>query len=387
MLANFLNITTDMMYPLLAATGAISVMAVVFGRRFFLDGIFNNGLSKECLDNDLSGFYAIVTGANRGIGYEITKSLIQRGCNVVLACRNANRAKQAIHSITRHVTSNPSTIKPGKMRFIEISLDNLHSVQQFVTNYQSLNIPLHFLIHNAAYQTVKYEFTSDKFETCWQINYLSPFYLTHHLLPLIHASVRANPTQFYGRIVSVTSKGHIHCTEIPYHHFKNTDSLLNNQVKMNEIAATFNGIEGEYHNTKMGQVLHAIRLQQILNEKVNTNNAIKIDICSVHPGLVNTDIFKWHEKPWYVQIFITLLTPFFLLVARSAEQAAECVLHCALVDRKHPTFAGGSYHSNCRTVTPGYGAKETTKLIASDLNKLYDQTLDVLQLKSLQFGL
>eukprot|EP01084_Bolivina_argentea_P136906 241135_1 len=367
--------------------GIVSTIAVLMGRRFFLDGIFNRQLSKECMNKDLTGYYAIVTGANRGIGYEIAKFLVLHGCNVVFACRNENSAKQAISLISQAVKSNVN-IKYGKMQFIELSLDNLESVNEFINTFKSLNMPLHFLIHNAAYQTVKYEFTVDKFEQCWQINYLSPFYITHHLLPIIYDSVRKNPKKFYGRIVNVTSKGHIHCTEIPYYHFENTNELFKNKQKMDKIGKEkFDGIEGEYHNTKMGQVLYTIRLQQILNKQINVDNSeIKIDTCCVHPGLVNTDIFQWHEKPFYVQIFIKLLTPILLLITRSTKEAAQICLHCVLIDRRLPTFIGGGYHSNCRTFTPGYGSKETAKLIANDLNKLYNVTMDVLKLKPLQIG-
>eukprot|EP00483_Globobulimina_turgida_P007128 UN07142 len=204
---------------ILATVSVVFTIAVLVGRRYFLDGIFRKQLSKECMNKDLTGFYAIVTGANRGIGYEIAKFLVQHGCFVVFACRNEKRANQAITNITLQSKLSKSDIKLGTMQFIELSLDNLKSINQFLKTFKSLNIPLHFLIHNAAYQTVKYEFTADKYEKCWQVNYLSPFYITHHLLPVIYDSVRKNPRTFYGRIVSVTSKGHLHCNAIPYYHF------------------------------------------------------------------------------------------------------------------------------------------------------------------------
>ena len=184
----------------------------------------------------------------------------------------------------------------------------------------------------------------------------------------------------------MTSKGHIHCSKIPYHHFEGTEELLSDPRAMEVIAATFDGIEGEYHNTKMGQVMHAIRVQQILDDQVNHQQGqqIHIDIATAHPGLVNTQIFKWHEKPMYVRLFVKMLSPLIWMMTRSPEQAADCIMHCVLTDRRMPTFCGGGYHSNCRSVTPGYGAKDTARVIASDLERLYDVTLDVLDLKPLK---
>ena len=68
----------------------------MYGRYFCLDGVLDNGLSAECRHKDLSGHYALVTGANRGIGRELAKLLVQRGCNVVMGCRDETKANAAM---------------------------------------------------------------------------------------------------------------------------------------------------------------------------------------------------------------------------------------------------------------------------------------------------
>ena len=45
---------------------------------------------------------AIVTGGNRGIGYEVCKKLSMSGCRVVLTSRNEEEGKKAIASLHAH---------------------------------------------------------------------------------------------------------------------------------------------------------------------------------------------------------------------------------------------------------------------------------------------
>ena len=48
---------------------------------------------------DLTGRVAIVTGANAGLGFETAKALAHRGAEVVMACRNEEKAIAAITRI------------------------------------------------------------------------------------------------------------------------------------------------------------------------------------------------------------------------------------------------------------------------------------------------
>lgn len=47
----------------------------------------------------LVGKVFIVTGANRGFGYAITETLVERHATVVMACRDSNKAYEAISKI------------------------------------------------------------------------------------------------------------------------------------------------------------------------------------------------------------------------------------------------------------------------------------------------
>ena len=48
---------------------------------------------------DLTGKKVIITGSNSGIGLYVAKQFIENGAEVILACRNQQRAKDAVESI------------------------------------------------------------------------------------------------------------------------------------------------------------------------------------------------------------------------------------------------------------------------------------------------
>ena len=45
---------------------------------------------------NLSGKTVIITGANSGTGFSATKFMSAKGATVVMACRNADKAKKAL---------------------------------------------------------------------------------------------------------------------------------------------------------------------------------------------------------------------------------------------------------------------------------------------------
>ena len=91
---------------------------------------------------DQQGRFAIVTGANSGIGYETARALAHKGADVVMACRNMEKANAAAAQIR---SENPA----GSVEVRQLDLGDLDSVRQFASvfreNYDSLDL----LINNA----------------------------------------------------------------------------------------------------------------------------------------------------------------------------------------------------------------------------------------------
>jgi len=143
---------------------------------------------------DLGGKVAIVTGANSGIGFETAKALAEKGAEVVLACRNLEKANIAEREIR-------SMARKAKLGIIQLDLADLASVRDFaetfISKYQSLDL----LINNAGIMIPPFTKTADGFEVQFGANHLGHFALTGLLLDVILATPNA-------RIVNVSSSAH-----------------------------------------------------------------------------------------------------------------------------------------------------------------------------------
>mgnify|MGYP000620623604 CR=1 FL=1 len=75
----------------------------------------------------------IITGASSGVGLHATRSLVDRGWQVIMACRNLEKAKAAAASLE---------IPASAVRLIEIDLGSLASVRRFVRDFNAAGLPL-----------------------------------------------------------------------------------------------------------------------------------------------------------------------------------------------------------------------------------------------------
>ena len=68
---------------------------------------------------------AIITGANKGIGLAVAKSLISKNYEVILACRDISKGKMAQEFLGRSA------------KFLELDLSRPSSISQFVNQINS----------------------------------------------------------------------------------------------------------------------------------------------------------------------------------------------------------------------------------------------------------
>lgn len=139
---------------------------------------------------------ALVTGANKGIGFETAKKLAQQNIKVLLGARNENEGKRAEETL-RGLSLDVTYIK------LDVSCSaDIENVRNLIeNNYGSLDI----LVNNAAVfldsswfgnniETVPIQTLRNTFD----INYFGTVELTQSLLPLIKKSKA-------GRIVNISS--------------------------------------------------------------------------------------------------------------------------------------------------------------------------------------
>ncbi len=143
---------------------------------------------------DQSGRSAVVTGANSGIGFETARALAAKGARVVLACRSAERGREAEQRLHAAVPN-------ADARFAPLDLGSLASVRAFAEKLHADTDRLDLLINNAGVMMTPRGKTADGFETQLGTNHLGHFALTGLLLDLLRRAPKA-------RVVTVSSLMH-----------------------------------------------------------------------------------------------------------------------------------------------------------------------------------
>ncbi len=143
---------------------------------------------------DLSGKTIIVTGGNSGIGFEAVKQFVRKGAHVVLACRDMEKARAAIASLT-------SEHRTASLEPMQLDLASLESVRGFAAAFLAGHKTLDVLCNNAGVMALPYRKTADGFEMQFGTNHLGHFALTGLLLDPLLATPAA-------RVVNVSSGAH-----------------------------------------------------------------------------------------------------------------------------------------------------------------------------------
>ncbi|WP_433296213.1 SDR family oxidoreductase [Actinoplanes sp. CA-030573] len=131
---------------------------------------------------DLSGKRVLITGANSGIGFGLTRRFAAAGAEVILAVRNHAKGLAALDQVR-------TTTPHAQLELRRLDLASLASVADLGKELAAEERPLDFLINNAGImKPPRRELTEDGFELQFGSNYLGHFALTAHLLPLLRAA-------------------------------------------------------------------------------------------------------------------------------------------------------------------------------------------------------
>nr|WP_245653302.1 SDR family oxidoreductase [Herbidospora sakaeratensis] len=141
--------------------------------------------------------HAVITGANSGIGYGLTRRFVQKGAEVVMAVRNGDKGRAAAERIR-------AEFPRAKVRVELVDLADLGSVAALTRRLLAEGRPIDRLVNNAGIMTppVRDE-TKDGFELQFGANHLGHFALTLPLLPLLRGgrvTTMSSLTNRWGRL-------------------------------------------------------------------------------------------------------------------------------------------------------------------------------------------
>lgn len=204
---------------------------------------------------DLNGRRAIITGANSGLGFHVALELARNNAEVVLACRNAERAEQAVAQIRTEVPH-------AKADKAVLDLADLNSVNKFADEYGSQHDELDLLVNNAGVMALPREVTADGFEMQLGTNHLGHYALTGRLLPLLLSRPDA-------RIVTVTSLLHKY-----------------GKIHFDDLHGERNyGAFAAYYQSKLANLLFMVELDRRLKRAGNSTISV-----GAHPGYSVTNL-------------------------------------------------------------------------------------------------
>ncbi|KAJ6619526.1 short-chain dehydrogenase [Mycena sp. CBHHK59/15] len=149
---------------------------------------------------DLTGKTIIVVGANAGLGFEAAKHFATMGPGrLILACRSQSKGQAALEQLKADTACTTAEL------WI-IDLADFASVQSFANKFNQDGGRLDILVENAAVILPQYERSKDGWETCLQVNCLSPSLLALLLFPSMVGTAQQHST--VPRIVVVASEVH-----------------------------------------------------------------------------------------------------------------------------------------------------------------------------------
>jgi NAD(P)-dependent dehydrogenase (short-subunit alcohol dehydrogenase family) len=143
------------------------------------------------LDVDLTGRVCLVTGANAGLGREVTAGLARLGAEVWLLCRDERRGHEAASAIAREVSG-------ARLRVETLDVADLGAIRGFVARRAPARVDA--LVNNAGVLPAERRTTADGLELTLATNLAGPFLLSTLLVPRLARSDDA-------RVVMVSSGG------------------------------------------------------------------------------------------------------------------------------------------------------------------------------------
>jgi NAD(P)-dependent dehydrogenase (short-subunit alcohol dehydrogenase family) len=132
---------------------------------------------------------ALITGANKGLGFEIARQLGQQGVTVVLGARDNAKAEEAAKKLKAEGVD---------AHAVKLDVTKEADVAALPAFFESKFGRLDILVNNAGVMLDFGGVTRDTFRQTYETNVIAPYFITQALLPLLKAAPA-------GRIVNHSS--------------------------------------------------------------------------------------------------------------------------------------------------------------------------------------
>jgi len=247
---------------------------------------------------------AAVTGANGGLGREVTRALAARGTTVVMACRSVERGERARADV---LGDHPD----ADLRVRELDLGDLDSVASFAEGVAEEFDALDALVNNAGVMAIPRRETADGFERQFGVNHLGHFALTGRLLDRVLAGD--------GRVVTVSSGAH-----------------AAGEMAFEDLHAEADyGKWRQYGRSKLANLLFAFELDRRLRAAGASARSV-----AAHPGWAATDLQYAGPRMEGSRLKAAVMRVANALLAQSPERGAAPIVHAATA----PDVDGGDYY-------------------------------------------
>lgn len=147
--------------------------------------------------------YSLITGANRGIGFEVAQQLGEKGFTVILTSRNPEEGKKAYEKL-----------KKNGMAIIYHQLDvtDKKSIDELVSFIKTTIKKIDVLVNNAGVYLDEgirlMDLPFEKFETTFKTNFYGPVQLCRAIIPFMekHGGKIINVSSGAGAMDSMTAR-------------------------------------------------------------------------------------------------------------------------------------------------------------------------------------
>ena len=344
-------------------------------------------VTEHLHNKDLDSRVFIVTGATGTLGKECAKVLRKRGCALVFASRDVEKARRVVEEMetedggdeeededddgetTKTEKRGPEEKKHKKVKTKEViilkcDLSSVHSVKSFCREFQKLALPLHGILCLAGVVMHPFALTKpDGVETHFAINHLSHYAMVSFLGDELTrtAAVTGND----GKVVLISSNAHHWSYRVRRGTTKPSRGIDFENLNSSYGYSAINS----YGQSKLCPILHAWRISETING---------VRAFAVNPGQFGEELSKQFGEYFGGSIVHSLVAPFTKV---SVEVASATVLLCLTNSGLPP----GVYYSECKPTRSSLPSRDPR--LATQLCEESDEMIrEILAKKHVEFS-